>query len=87
MNQSILFSDGQRVDADKQAVRFDAQQYGALIPCFVAIADLQKRHQDTLMTKKAILTVFSQHRFDYEDLAEEAIEAEDFNERGEIWVS
>ncbi|WP_394213570.1 DUF1488 domain-containing protein [Enterovibrio calviensis] len=87
MNQSIIFADDQRISADRQAVHFDAQQSGVLIPCFVAIADLQKHHQGELTSEKAILDVFSQYRFDYEDLAQEAIEAEDINERGEVWVS
>ncbi|MBV7300855.1 DUF1488 domain-containing protein [Enterovibrio paralichthyis] len=86
MNQNILFPDLQHWDAEKQAVGFLAQQAGALIPCFISLADLGKRAQQKLETEEAILKVFNQYRFDLEELAEEAIEEEDFNVLGEIWV-
>lgn len=86
MNQNILFPDLQHWHAEKQAVCFQAQQAGALIPCFISIADLEKRALQKLETEQAILAVFNQYRFDLEELAEEAIEEEDFNVLGEIWV-
>ncbi|MDD1783985.1 DUF1488 domain-containing protein [Enterovibrio sp. ZSDZ35] len=87
MNQNILFPDLQSVDDTRQAVSFQAQQAGALISCFVLVSDLEKRAGSGLDSKEAILNAFNEYRFDYEELAEEAIEDEDFNEAGEIWVS
>ena len=86
MNQNILFPDLQKVDTEKRAVRFDAQQAGSLIACFISIADLEKRERVVLETEEAILAAFNGNRFDLEELAEEAIEEEDFNTCGEIWV-
>ena len=86
MNQHILFPDHQDIDKDKHAVCFHAQQSGALIVCYVSIDDIRKRQHEALIEDGAILAAFDQHRFDFEDLAEEAIEDENFNEQGEIWV-
>ncbi|KXF81191.1 DUF1488 family protein [Enterovibrio coralii] len=87
MNQNILFPDLQTVDDARNAVSFQAQQAGALIPCFVLVSDLEKRSGSKLDSKEAILNAFNEYRFDYEEFAEEAIEDEDFNGDGEIWVS
>ncbi|WP_028024395.1 DUF1488 family protein [Enterovibrio calviensis] len=87
MNQSIIFPDHQDIDKDKHAVCFHAQQSGALIVCYVSIDDISKRHKCALEEDEAILSAFDQHRFDFEDLAEVAIEEESFNDQGEIWVS
>ncbi|KKD62301.1 transcriptional regulator [Grimontia sp. AD028] len=86
MNQNILFPDLQQVDTEKCAVRFDAQQAGSLIACFISIVDLEKRERVALNTEEAILAAFAGNRFDLEELAEEAIEEEGFNASGEIWV-
>ncbi|PKF49697.1 DUF1488 domain-containing protein [Enterovibrio nigricans] len=87
MNQNILFPDLHNVDDARQAVSFHAQQAGGLIPCFVQVSDLEKRTGSELDSKEAILNIFNEYRFDYEELAENAIEEEDFNGAGEIWVS
>ncbi|MDF2183626.1 DUF1488 domain-containing protein [Grimontia hollisae] len=86
MNQRILFPDLHHFDHEKQAVCFQAQQSGALIACFIRVEDLEKRTQSTLPTKQAILAAFCEYRFDLEELAESAIEDEDFNADDEIWI-
>lgn len=86
MNQSILFPDIQSWDEDKQAVLFSAQQAGALIPCLVSKTELEKLSGQTVENEQQALEVFSQYRFDLEELAEELIEDEEFNSQGWIEV-
>ena len=86
MNQSILFPDIQSWDEDKQAVLFSAQQAGALIQCLVSITGLEKLSGQTVGNEQQALEVFSQYRFDLEELAEELIEEEEFNSEGNIEV-
>ena len=86
MNQSILFPDIQSWDEDKQAVLFSAQQAGALIQCLVSITGLEKLSGQTVENEQQALEVFSQYRFDLEELAEELIEDEEFNSQGWIEV-
>ncbi len=87
MNQSILFPDIQSWDQDKQAVLFSAQQAGALIQCLVTKAELEKLSGQTVDNEQQALEVFSQYRFDLEELAEELIEDEEFNPQGWIVIS
>ncbi|MFB9215481.1 DUF1488 family protein [Vibrio sinaloensis] len=86
MNQSILFPDIQSWDEDKQAVLFSAQQAGALIQCMVSISELERLSGQTITGEKQALEVFSQYRFDLEELAEELIEDEEFDSLGWIEV-
>ncbi|MCG9575935.1 DUF1488 domain-containing protein [Vibrio tubiashii] len=86
MNQSILFPDIQSWDEDKQAVLFSAQQAGALIQCLVSKTELEKLSGQTVENERQALEVFSQYRFDLEELAEELIEDEEFNSQGWIEV-
>ncbi len=84
MNQSILFPDLQEWNEALQAVVFPAQQSGALIECVVSLSRLkQLSHRDDLTAEQA-LDCFSELRFDLEELAEEAIEDEEFNSLGQV---
>lgn len=87
MNQSILFPDIQSWDEEKQAIVFPAQQSGALIQCLVNTAELEKLSGQQIEGEQQALTVFSQYRFDLEELAEELIEDEEFNSKGEIEIT
>lgn len=87
MNQSILFPDIQSWDEEKQAIVFPAQQSGALIQCLVNTAELEKLSGQQVEGEQQALTVFSQYRFDLEELAEELIEDEEFNSKGEIEIT
>ncbi|WP_261816298.1 DUF1488 domain-containing protein [Vibrio gallicus] len=87
MNQSIIFTDQvEWLEADK-VVSFSAQQNGQLIECRVAINYLEQLSQLKVEQKDAVLKVFAEYRFDLEDLAEELIEAEEFNSVGQIVIS
>ncbi|GAM71022.1 hypothetical protein JCM19241_2012 [Vibrio ishigakensis] len=48
---------------------------------------LEQLSQLKIEQEKAALKVFSEFRFDLEDLAEELIEAEEFNASGQIEIS
>lgn len=86
MNQDILFADIQLWDSNRQAVNFPAQQAGALITCWVSLDWLQKKADKPLTEEADILSAFSVYRFDLEELAEEMIENEDFDQDGDIEI-
>ena len=82
MNQSILFPDLQTWDASNQQVCFPAQQSGALIECVVSLGVLGRLSQQTIETPEQALSAFQTLRFELEELAEELIEEEAFDEKG-----
>ncbi|OEE77434.1 DUF1488 domain-containing protein [Vibrio genomosp. F6] len=84
MNQSILFADIQEWDQHKCVVTFPAQQAGALIECSISLEMIERLSGISIDGEQQALQVFSSIRFDVEELAEELIENEEFNERGEI---
>ncbi|TOG20808.1 DUF1488 domain-containing protein [Vibrio parahaemolyticus] len=86
MNQSILFPDMQSWDEVSQSVSFAAQQSGALIECFVTKQKLEKLSGSELDTEQAVIAAFIDYRFDLEEIAEELIEDEAFNEEGHIII-
>ncbi|EGQ8310161.1 DUF1488 domain-containing protein [Vibrio parahaemolyticus] len=86
MNQSILFPDMQSWDEVSQSVNFSAQQSGALIECFVTKQKLEKLSGSELDTEQAVIAAFIDYRFDLEEIAEELIEDEAFNEEGHIII-
>ncbi|GLT20241.1 transcriptional regulator [Vibrio zhanjiangensis] len=86
MNQSILFSDIQSWDEHRQVVLFSAQLSGALINCLISKKALENISGCLLNEEKQILETFSRFRFDIEDLAENLIEDEAFNQQGMIEV-
>ncbi len=86
MNQSILFPDIQEWNPELEAIVFPAQQSGALIECLVSLQELQKISGASINGREEALAVFVDVRFDLEELAEELIEDEDFNQLGQIEV-
>ncbi len=86
MNQSILFPDMQEWNSELEAVIFPAQQSGALIECVVTVKELVKISGTSINSEKEALDVFADVRFDLEELAEELIEDEAFNQFGQIEV-
>ncbi|EHH1173849.1 TPA: DUF1488 domain-containing protein [Vibrio parahaemolyticus] len=86
MNQSILFPDMQSWDEVSQSVNFAAQQSGALIECFVTKQKLEKLSGSELDTEQAVIAAFIDYRFELEEIAEELIEDEAFNEEGHIII-
>lgn len=86
MNQSILFPDMQSWDEASQSVNFAAQQSGALIECYVTKQKLEKLGGSLIETEHAAIKVFTDYRFDLEEIAEELIEDEAFDEEGHIII-
>ena len=86
MNQSILFPDMQSWDEVSQSVNFAAQQSGALIECYVTKQKLEKLSGSQIETEQAAIDAFIDFRFDLEEIAEELIEDEAFNEEGHIII-
>ncbi|MGY0617462.1 DUF1488 domain-containing protein [Vibrio sp. FJH11] len=86
MNQSILFPDIQSWDETSQSVNFPAQQSGALIECYVTKQKLAKMSGLAVEGEQQAITAFIACRFDLEDVAEELIEDEAFNEEGHIII-
>ncbi len=86
MNQSILFPDIQSWDESSQSVNFPAQQSGALIECYVTKQKLVKMSGSDIQGEQQALEAFIALRFDLEEVAEELIEDEAFNEEGHIVI-
>ena len=86
MNQSILFPDIQDWDEESQSIVFPAQQSGALIACVVSIEELSRLSGKDIEEGKQALAVFSELRFDIEELAEELIEEEEYDSSNRIQI-
>ncbi|QMV12871.1 DUF1488 family protein [Vibrio spartinae] len=84
MNQSILFPDVQSWDETTQQIRFPAQCQGALIECTVAVTVLEQVSGQQIKNEEKAIRIFSQYRFDFEELAEQLIEDEAYNALGQI---
>ncbi|CCN73824.1 DUF1488 domain-containing protein [Vibrio nigripulchritudo] len=87
MNQSILFPDMQTWDEENQVIRFPAQQSGMLIECLVSLEMIQEISKEEIKEEQQALSLFSQYRFEIEELAESLIEDEDYDSNGNIVVS
>jgi hypothetical protein len=86
MNQSILFPDIQSWDESSQSIHFPAQQSGALIECYVTKQQLSKMIGLDIEDEQKAVEAFLALRFDLEEMAEELIEDEAFNEEGHIVI-
>lgn len=86
MNQSILFPELQTWYEEKRVITFPAQQSGLTITCKISIESLSTFEGETIQDEEQALHMFSEYRFDIEELAEALIEDENFNEHGEIEV-
>lgn len=86
MNQSILFPDIQSWDESSQSIHFPAQQSGALIECYVTKQKLSKMSGLDIEDEQEAVEAFLALRFDLEEMAEELIEDEAFNEEGHIVI-
>ncbi|MDD1827333.1 DUF1488 domain-containing protein [Photobacterium sp. ZSDE20] len=86
MNQSILFPDIQDWDEESQSIVFPAQQSGALIKCAVSVEELSRLAGKDIEEAEQALAVFSELRFDIEELAEELIEEEEYDSSNRIQI-
>ncbi|MEZ9301139.1 DUF1488 domain-containing protein [Vibrio splendidus] len=86
MNQSILFPDIQDWDEENQSIIFSAQQSGALIECVMSIEELSRLAGKDIEEGDQALVIFSELRFDIEELAEELIEEEEYDSSNRIQI-
>ena len=86
MNQSILFPDIQDWDEESQSIIFPAQQSGALIECVMSIEGLSRLAGRDIEEGDQALVIFSELRFDIEELAEELIEEEEYDSSNRIQI-
>ncbi|WP_046224827.1 DUF1488 domain-containing protein [Vibrio sp. ECSMB14106] len=86
MNQSILFPDIQDWDEASQSITFPAQQSGALIECVLSIEELSRLAGKVIEEGDQALVIFSELRFDIEELAEELIEEEEYDSSNRIQI-
>ena len=86
MNQSILFPDIQDWDEENQSIIFPAQQSGALIECVMSIEELSRLAGKEIEEGDQALVIFSELRFDIEELAEELIEEEEYDSSHRIQI-
>ena len=86
MNQSILFPDIQDWDEENQSITFPAQQSGALIECVMSIEELSRLAGKDIEEGDQALVIFSELRFDIEELAEELIEEEEYDSSHRIQI-
>jgi hypothetical protein len=86
MNQSILFPDIQDWNQESQSITFPAQQSGALIECVMSIEELSILAGKEIKEGDQALALFSQLRFDVEELAEGLIEEEEYDSSNRIQI-
>ena len=82
MNQSILFTEDQKWHEQLESIEFHAQVMGALVTCHVSKESMARITGSVVMDAEQALQLFSQYRFDFEELAESLIEDECFDDRG-----
>ncbi|MBD1581900.1 DUF1488 family protein [Pseudoalteromonas sp. S16_S37] len=78
MNQSILFNDDVCVESQTSALCFSAMVNGMMVQCRILTPP---------MGKEEALAHFKAKQFDYEMLAEQLIEDEEFQSDGSVLLS
>ncbi|KPH56982.1 hypothetical protein AMS58_18820 [Pseudoalteromonas porphyrae] len=81
MNQAIQFIDRFEFNVQSQQLTFFAQVSGLMVKCVIDTQSL------ALADQQAAKAHFEAVRFDYEDIAEQLIEDEEYNSAGEIVVA
>ena len=76
MNQAIIFVDRVEFNEQQRRVYFFAQVSGLMVSCFYT----------TNLAKEDAIKAFDANKFEYEDIAEKAIEDELYNGDGEVEV-
>ncbi|MCG9698374.1 DUF1488 domain-containing protein [Shewanella sp. Isolate11] len=87
MNQNILFSDDATWSDESASIQFTGQQQGMNIRCYIGLSALGRLSQQTILNQQQAMKVFDEYRFDIEELAEQLIEQEVFDEQGRIWIT
>ncbi|CAH0541894.1 DUF1488 domain-containing protein [Vibrio marisflavi] len=86
MNQSIIFPDEQRWDEALEAIVFPVQVSGMLVECIAKSQVLSKLSGEKIESAQQAIECFKQVRFDVEELAEQAIEEEEYDSSGRIQI-
>ncbi|PMG30904.1 hypothetical protein BCU94_10650 [Shewanella sp. 10N.286.52.C2] len=92
MNQSVIFTDLVEWNTQQQTMLFSAQVQGMNINCIVSKEKLlqlissEQTAAEQPMQAELALAIFERVRFDLEDIAEEMIEAEEFDPQGNITI-
>lgn len=81
MNQAIQFIDRVEFDEQTQLLTFYAQVSGLMVECIVNTQSL------SISDMAAAKQYFETLRFDYEDLAEQLIDDEEYNSAGQIEIT
>lgn len=87
MNQSVLFPELQDWNAELEVVEFPVQVSGALITCSISLQKLREISGDAKLEGASAIERFSTFRFDIEELIEEMIEDESYNDLDQISIS
>lgn len=82
MNQAIQFPDCESWDAAQQAVIFPVLVNGMGLTCAITLERLRSRYG----TGEA-MALFTAHRWDLEDEAEQLIREEEVSDQGWVWLS
>ncbi len=78
MNQAIQFIDHIEFNSHLKRITFFAQASGLMIDCIINTEKFNFKNE------AAATEYFEQHRFDYEELAEQLIDDEQYNSAGQI---
>jgi hypothetical protein len=81
VNQAIQFIDRVEFDEQTQLLTFYAQVSGLMVECIVNTQSL------SISDMAAAKQYFETLRFDYEDLAEQLIDDEEYNSAGQIEIT
>ncbi|QIR13101.1 DUF1488 domain-containing protein [Shewanella aestuarii] len=83
MNQGILFND--QFDIKPQEICFVAQLQGMKIKCIIDFQMLSNLSGETVNATNAA-TIYEEYRFDIEELAEQAINHECYQDDGSVRI-
>jgi hypothetical protein len=92
MNQSIIFPDDQQWHSKEGYITFPAQSAGLLITCVISPEMLAKLSGQAISadglndTGKQALQLFAAYRFEVEELAEQLIDDECFDNQGRVII-
>ena len=81
MNQAILFNDDVHYSSQKKALQFSAMVAGSTVTCIINMECFAEPQA------ASPLDYFNQFKFDYEDIAEQLIKDERYNDEGQIIIT
>ncbi len=82
MNQAIHFPDRETLDEERQAIVFPVVVNGMGSACAISLMYLHERFGEG-----NAMQIFSAHRWDLEDEAEQLIRSDAIDDQGWLWLS